>query len=62
MDARAFGAHPDRTERHLVPWRARDTVFVVTFWLVSGAILIALFPWPRRRQLTARGASATQRA
>ena len=22
MDARAFGAYPDRTERHLVPWRA----------------------------------------
>ena len=45
MDARAFGAHPDRSERHLVPWRRRDTVFVVVFWLVSGAILIALFPW-----------------
>lgn len=45
MDARAFGAHTDRTERHLVPWRARDTVFVVTFWLVSTGILIALFPW-----------------
>ncbi len=45
MDARAFGAHPDRTERHLVPWRTRDTVFVVVFWVVSAAILWLLFPW-----------------
>ena len=45
MDARAFGAHPDRTERHLVPWRARDTVFVLAFWAVSAVLLIALFPW-----------------
>lgn len=45
MDARAFGAYPDRTERHLVPWRARDTVFVAAFWVVSAGILIALFPW-----------------
>ncbi|MFJ6678154.1 energy-coupling factor transporter transmembrane component T [Microbacterium sp. NPDC091382] len=45
MDARAFGAHPDRTERHLVPWRRRDTVFVLVFWAVSATILAALFPW-----------------
>lgn len=45
MDARAFGAHADRTERHLVPWRSRDTVFVVLFWAVSAGVLIALFPW-----------------
>ena len=45
MDARAFGAHPDRTERHLVPWRARDTVFVLVFWAVSAAILWYFFPW-----------------
>lgn len=45
MDSRAFGAYPDRTERHLVPFRRRDVVFVVAFWLVSAAILIALFPW-----------------
>ena len=45
MDARAFGAHPDRTERHLVPWRVRDTVFVAVFWIVSAGILIAFFPW-----------------
>ncbi|MFT3797991.1 energy-coupling factor transporter transmembrane component T family protein [Microbacterium sp.] len=45
MDARAFGAYPDRTERHLVPWRARDTVFVLTFWAVSAVVLVVLFPW-----------------
>lgn len=45
MDARAFGAHADRTERHLVPWRAWDTVFVVAFWAVSAAILWYFFPW-----------------
>jgi len=45
MDARAFGAHPDRTERHLVPWQVRDTVFVALFWVASAGILIALFPW-----------------
>ncbi|HKP05847.1 MAG TPA: energy-coupling factor transporter transmembrane component T [Microbacterium sp.] len=45
MDARAFGAHPDRTERYLVPWRVRDTVFVLAFWTVSAALFAALFPW-----------------
>lgn len=45
MDARAFGAHPDRTERHLVPFRVRDTVFIVVFWTVSAALLWILFPW-----------------
>lgn len=45
MDSRAFGAHPDRTERHLVPWRARDTVFAVLFWLVSAGILIVCSPF-----------------
>lgn len=45
MDSRAFGAHPDRTERHLVPWRARDTVFTVLFAAVSLGILWILFPW-----------------
>lgn len=45
MDARAFGAHPDRTERYDVPFRIRDTVFVVAFWAASAVILIALFPW-----------------
>ena len=45
MDARAFGAYPDRTERHLVPFRARDTVFTIAFWAVSAALLWLLFPW-----------------
>lgn len=45
MDARAFGAHPDRTERHPVLWHTRDTVFVALFWAASAAILVALFPW-----------------
>ncbi|WP_438354560.1 energy-coupling factor transporter transmembrane component T family protein [Microbacterium sp. CJ88] len=45
MDARAFGAHPDRTERHLVPWRARDTVFVAAFWALSGAVVWGAAIW-----------------
>lgn len=45
MDSRAFGAYPDRTERHLVLFRRRDAVFVVGFWLVAAALLIALSPW-----------------
>lgn len=45
MDARAFGAHPDRTERHLVPFRGRDVVFVALFLAASAAILWTLFPW-----------------
>jgi len=44
MDARAFGAHPDRTERHLVPWRTRDTLFVAAFWIGSAALLWLCFP------------------
>jgi energy-coupling factor transport system permease protein len=45
MDARAFGAYPDRTERHIVPFRVRDVVFIVLFVATSAAILIALYPW-----------------
>jgi len=45
MDARAFGAHPDRTERYIVPWRVRDTVFIIAFWAVSAALFAAFFPW-----------------
>jgi energy-coupling factor transport system permease protein len=44
MDARAFGAHPDRTERHLVPFRTRDAVFIGIFWAVSAAIFWLLHP------------------
>ncbi len=45
MDARAFGAHPNRTERHLVPWRTRDTVFIVAMLLASVAVFIVTWPW-----------------
>jgi energy-coupling factor transport system permease protein len=45
MDARAFGAHPTRTERHLVPFRARDAVFVVGFWVLSVAAFLFFSPW-----------------
>ncbi len=45
MDARAFGAHPDRTERHLVPFRIRDTLFVMAFCAASATIFALLFPW-----------------
>ena len=45
MDARAFGAYPDRTERHLVPFRARDVVFIALFLAASAAIFVAFFPW-----------------
>ncbi|WP_101847574.1 energy-coupling factor transporter transmembrane component T [Zhihengliuella sp. ISTPL4] len=45
MDSRAFGAHPTRTERHLVPFRARDTVFTVAMLAVSAAIFVVFFPW-----------------
>lgn len=45
MDSRAFGAHPTRTERHLVPFRARDVVFTVSSLVASVVILAALFPW-----------------
>ncbi|MFT4229718.1 MAG: energy-coupling factor transporter transmembrane component T, partial [Microbacterium sp.] len=38
MDARAFGAHPTRTERYPVPFRTRDVVFAVLFWAVSAAL------------------------
>ena len=38
MDARAFGAYPERTERHLVPFRTRDAVFVAGFWVVTVAL------------------------
>ena len=41
MDARAFGAHPARTERYVVPFRARDWVFIALFWAATAAIIIA---------------------
>jgi energy-coupling factor transport system permease protein len=45
MDARAFGAYPDRTERHRVPFRTRDVVFVLLLWAATAAILWMTFPW-----------------
>ncbi|MFC5433444.1 energy-coupling factor transporter transmembrane component T family protein [Microbacterium suwonense] len=45
MDARAFGAYPTRTERYQVPFRVRDTVFIVLFIAASAAILVLTFPW-----------------
>nr|WP_245958525.1 energy-coupling factor transporter transmembrane component T [Microbacterium bovistercoris] len=45
MDARAFGAHPTRTERHLVPWRVRDMVFTAAVVAASAAILLSTYPW-----------------
>ncbi|WP_125130211.1 energy-coupling factor transporter transmembrane component T [Microbacterium sp. 10M-3C3] len=45
MDARAFGAHPTRTERYVVPFRARDLAFMAGFWTLSAALLWATWPW-----------------
>lgn len=45
MEARAFGAHPTRTERYLVPFRARDVVFIAAFWIASAAVFWYWFPW-----------------
>lgn len=45
MDARAFGAYSERTERHLVPWRARDTFFVVAFVVASALLFVFTYPW-----------------
>lgn len=45
MDARAFGAHPSRTERTISRWRARDTAFVVLVWAAAAA----LFWWAAAR-------------
>lgn len=44
MDARAFGAHPDRTERHIVPFRPRDVVFIALFLAASATIFWFSFP------------------
>ncbi|SKC67246.1 energy-coupling factor transporter transmembrane component T [Okibacterium fritillariae] len=40
MDSRAFGASRHRTERYSVPWRARDTAFVVILLLASLALFV----------------------
>lgn len=45
MDARAFGAHATRTERHIVPFRTRDVVFIALFLVASAVIFIVPLPW-----------------
>ncbi|WEK61935.1 MAG: energy-coupling factor transporter transmembrane component T [Candidatus Microbacterium colombiense] len=45
MDSRAFGAHATRTERHLVPFRTRDTVFIALWFAASAVIFVVFFPW-----------------
>lgn len=45
MDARAFGAHPTRTERHQVPFRTRDAVFIAAMLAASAALFALTFPW-----------------
>lgn len=45
MDSRAFGAYPTRTERHLVPFRRRDVVFLVLMLGVTAAIFVIASPW-----------------
>ncbi|MBS1699140.1 MAG: energy-coupling factor transporter transmembrane protein EcfT [Actinobacteria bacterium] len=45
MDSRAFGAHPTRTERHTVPFRIRDAVFMILMLAASAAIFAWFFPW-----------------
>ena len=40
MDARAFGAHKSRTERYSVPFRARDWIFILLFWVATAAIIL----------------------
>jgi energy-coupling factor transport system permease protein len=42
MDARAFGAHPTRTERHSVPLRRRDAVFAGVFFVATAGIVVAV--------------------
>lgn len=42
MDSRAFGAHETRTERHSVPFRARDVCFIAIFWLTASIIIVGI--------------------
>lgn len=44
MDARAFGAHATRTERHLVPFRPRDVFFIAIFLAASAALFLLPLP------------------
>lgn len=49
MDARAFGAHATRTERHPVPLRARDGVLLVVAWAGAAVLLLVLVPLLQHR-------------
>ncbi|SJM58130.1 energy-coupling factor transporter transmembrane protein EcfT [Gulosibacter sp. 10] len=42
MDARGFGAHPTRTDRHPVLMRRRDVVFLILFWLLLAAVFAVM--------------------
>lgn len=42
MDARGFGAHPSRSDRHPTAIRSRDIVFVAAVWLVALACYISM--------------------
>ncbi|WP_277211012.1 energy-coupling factor transporter transmembrane component T [Isoptericola croceus] len=41
MDARGFGAYPQRTDRLRIPFRVRDVVLLVSFW-AGGAACVAV--------------------
>ncbi|MCP2031520.1 energy-coupling factor transport system permease protein [Okibacterium sp. HSC-33S16] len=40
MDSRAFGAFETRTERYLVPLRARDWIFAAAFWVIGASVIV----------------------
>ena len=42
MDSRAFGAHAQRTERYVVPFRVRDGVFILLFWAATAAAFLLI--------------------
>lgn len=42
MDARGFGAYPDRTERTRATWRPRDTVVVLAGWALAEVLATGL--------------------
>ncbi|WP_251149971.1 energy-coupling factor transporter transmembrane component T [Cellulosimicrobium sp. Marseille-Q4280] len=44
MEARAFGAHPTRTERVVVPFRVRDVVFLLATWGLAAAVALVVVP------------------
>jgi len=47
MDSRAFGAFTTRSERHLVPFRMRDWIFMAAFWVLTAAlVVVGTNPYP----------------